>query len=545
MTIIEAIDKISENEKNSHLSENFYAKVKDEIEYLQNRLSMTKDEVVLLCAYIEIDKRGMDLCDFLGIRNTTFHMKIAAFKSMLIRRYLYIDDDSIDGIREPINSGAVINEEAMQSLLNDTPYEMMSMTGLDIYGFAAYAEQLLKNEKRKYSTYDETVNDIASLCASNPNLAISKSLANILKEDEILAFVAGLTLFINEGSTTFYPGNLSKYRDTNKPEKTFIEEIYNESSNLFKLGLICKAGNGQFKDPKMITFTDKAIDDFLPELKEKFKRSDNKSEFDQIIPYSSFKEKSLIYGEEKEQVETLFELLSEKKFAQIQERLKAENFRNGFACLFYGQPGTGKTETVFQLARKTQRDVFQINVSKVKTKWYGESESNLKRLFDDYKVYCSKFKKVPILLFNEADAIFGIRSGGEVDSATKSDCAIQNILLEEMENLEGILIATTNLTESFDSAFERRFIYKIKFNKPTLEARKSIWLTMIPKMQMADAELLAKNFDFSGGQIENIARKMTVENILKGTDDFSYAHIALACSQECISDNQDMKKIGF
>lgn len=83
--------------------------------------------------------------------------------------------------------------------------------------------------------------------------------------------------------------------------------------------------------------------------------------------------------------------------------------RKGFACLFYGSPGTGKTETAYQIARKTGRDIMIVNVSEIKSCWVGESEKNIKALFDRYREYVRSYEVAPILLFNEADAIIGIR----------------------------------------------------------------------------------------------------------------------------------------
>ena len=135
--------------------------------------------------------------------------------------------------------------------------------------------------------------------------------------------------------------------------------------------------------------------------------------------------------------------------------------RKGFACLFYGAPGTGKTETVLQLARKTGRALMQVNISTIKDKYVGESEKNIKNLFDRYRQLVESEPIAPILFFNEADAIFNKRSENTERADDKMENARQNIFLQGMETLEGILIATTNLTSNLDSAFERRFIYKV------------------------------------------------------------------------------------
>jgi SpoVK/Ycf46/Vps4 family AAA+-type ATPase len=119
---------------------------------------------------------------------------------------------------------------------------------------------------------------------------------------------------------------------------------------------------------------------------------------------------------------------------------------------------------------------------------------------------------------------------------------IQNILLQAMENLSGIMIATTNLTNNMDSAFERRFLYKICFEKPTIETRAHIWQSMLPNLSSEEANNLAKEYDFSGGQIENIARKQIVDSILYGQQQ-DIASVKLYCENENIKNFKN--NIGF
>lgn len=224
--------------------------------------------------------------------------------------------------------------------------------------------------------------------------------------------------------------------------------------------------------------------------------------------------------------------------------MKESGFRCGFACLFYGEPGTGKTETVLQLARQTGRDILQVNVSQIKSMWVGESEKNIKQLFDNYRAKVKDSKIAPILLFNEADAIINKRQEGAERAVDKMENSIQNIILQEMETLDGILIATTNLAQNMDKAFERRFLYKIKFEKPTIEARMNMWHEMIPTLNDEDSRALASNYDFSGGQIENIARHYTIGKILHGES----ANVVEVLSEYCDSERLETKekrRIGF
>jgi SpoVK/Ycf46/Vps4 family AAA+-type ATPase len=237
--------------------------------------------------------------------------------------------------------------------------------------------------------------------------------------------------------------------------------------------------------------------------------------------------------------------LREENFSRVQKRLADGGLRKGFACLFSGDPGTGKTETVYQIARETGRGIIPVDIANTKSMWFGESEKKIKEVFIRYHAAVKHSSIVPILLFNEADAIIGKRQNlGETKNGPgQTENAIQNIILQEIENLNGILIATTNLMQNMDKAFERRFLYKIEFEKPELDARKSIWQTMIPDLPPEDIETLAVRFDFSGGQIENVARRRMVAGVLYGSP-LSLDTLIGYCKEE-LTENTKTIRIGF
>ena len=187
---------------------------------------------------------------------------------------------------------------------------------------------------------------------------------------------------------------------------------------------------------------------------------------------------------EEDQIAQLTSLLSPENLSGIQHRLEEEGMRKGVACLFYGAPGTGKTETVLQIARRTGRNIMQIDIAGLRDKYVGESEKNIKSIFTRYKRLCKNSDILPILFFNEADGILTKRTSltSSNPSIEKMENAIQNIILQEMENLEGILIATTNLTCNLDTAFERRFLFKIEFKKPETEVKAKIWKSMLRRV---------------------------------------------------------------
>jgi SpoVK/Ycf46/Vps4 family AAA+-type ATPase len=155
-----------------------------------------------------------------------------------------------------------------------------------------------------------------------------------------------------------------------------------------------------------------------------------------------------------------------------------------------------------------------VEISKIQSKWVGESEKNLSRVFDEYRRCRKAYSLDPILLFNEADAILGKRTSVK-SSVDKSYNAIQNILLQELEDFEGIFMATTNLADQLDAAFDRRFLYKVSFSQPELHVRKKILEQVFPGCQPGVLENLVNQYPLTGGQIMNVKKKLTIQLLLQ------------------------------
>jgi SpoVK/Ycf46/Vps4 family AAA+-type ATPase len=211
--------------------------------------------------------------------------------------------------------------------------------------------------------------------------------------------------------------------------------------------------------------------------------------------------------------ETLDELLKQVD-KNVVTRLKEwgiKDKRKGIDAriIFYGGAGTGKTITALAIAKSLKKRIISFDCSKILSMYVGESEKNVRKIFDSYKELCTKTKSEPILLLNEADQFLSNRVTGTSSGSDKMHNQMQNIFLEQIERFDGILIATTNLLESIDKAFSRRFNYKIEFTKPTLEQRVELWKKMLPESLPLedgfDIEKLAKH-ELTGGQIEMIIK---------------------------------------
>jgi len=390
--------------------------------------------------------------------------------------------------------------------------------------------------------YDLFYEEIKLLFHDNQELDFVKKIKSLKLEfiDEVILthFCRHLALHdteaIPEDSITFL------IEDTFK-SKELSRSLKNGKYVLMKKKLIEYNYDDGFEDKDWFRLTEKAKKTLLKGFNLKMSKQGVRD----FILSKSIEEKKLFYeGETISQIGELKGLLNEENFKNIKERMKAQKMRCGFACIFYGSPGTGKTETALQLARMTGRDIMQVNISAVKSCWVGESEKNIKAIFDRYREQSKKAKLAPILLFNEADAVIGKRKEGAERAVDKMENSIQNIILQEMETLDGIMIATTNLEQNLDKAFERRFLYKVKFNKPSASARANIWRSMIPALSDNESLALAERYDFSGGQIENIARHYAIDNVLHGDDENRLERLFNYSDNERF-ENKEQRKIGF
>ena len=180
----------------------------------------------------------------------------------------------------------------------------------------------------------------------------------------------------------------------------------------------------------------------------------------------------------------------------------------GYRALFYGPPGTGKTLTATLLGKHTGRDVYRIDLSRVVSKYIGETEKNLSRLFDKAE------DKDWILFFDEADALFGKRTDIR-DAHDKYANQEVAYLLQRIEGYNGLVILATNQRANIDDAFIRRFQTIIHFPIPRPEERQAIWQrTFPPQIQLADDvdwQQVALRYELTGASILNVAHYCAIE----------------------------------
>ena len=550
-TLITALDRVLDLAKHSELSEEFWESVETPINFLTKELELTRMQVVFLAMLIESGEpmSWRKFGQYLGCSRLSMMVHTEELDELVAKRWLV--RKAAREMGGGMYEGFALEKGVVTALRHNEKFVPEKIDGLGEQELIDRMESRVeKNMHDRGVEFKDDEEWMLRLCEANPHLPLCHEVLQLddIHEQSLLLMIVidyaqwadsdgeGLTMDTIED---IYPEDFECYN---------MRQLLRDGSHeLMRRGLIEHKCEDGVANTERYMLTKKAKEDLLSAYKPRCSkvrtpRKDNRF----LKSFVSIKEKSLFFNDsEQTQIERLTSLLSQDNLPDIQKRLEEQGMRKGFACLFYGGPGTGKTETVLQIARKTGRDIMQIDIAGLRDKWVGESEKNIKAVFANYREICKNAEVMPILFFNEADGIFGKRTQNIERSVEKMDNAMQNIILQEVEDLEGILIATTNLTQNLDSAFERRFLFKVEFHKPDTEVKAKIWSSMLSNISEKDAQTLASKFDFSGGQIENIARKRTIDYILNG----EYADIEAIedyCRNELLEDKRARKPVvGF
>ncbi len=215
--------------------------------------------------------------------------------------------------------------------------------------------------------------------------------------------------------------------------------------------------------------------------------------------------------------------------------------------IFYGAAGTGKTLTALALAKSLKKPVLSFDCSKILSMYVGESEKNVRTIFESYKELSETSGQSPILLLDEADQFLSTRTTNS-SGADKMHNQMQNIFLEQIEKFDGILIATTNLLETIDTAFSRRFNYKIEFKKPTFEERLRLWEKLLPKNAPFERDFSLKKlaeFSLTGGQIALVIKNTAYNIASLPKPEFSTQSFIDEIRRELNSNFDGTREMGF
>lgn len=546
LKILKSIGKVYEESKQCKLDTAFFKTIDHELTFLSAYFNTSKTQSFFIAIVFALNYKGdtVDLNDLINYFDCN-PMKILEYSddfNFLQSSNIFTKQKSNHRIKlAAVNDQFTINVKISEAIL-----ENRSMPNIDNEKVSDIYDLLEKLDDLMEQRYDDEISTpqlfikFRKLFNSNLQFPLIEKIHSLklYTEDQFL-FIIVIWKTLSGDRTIDANSLLERIFSKSTKRVKYLQDLLNGNNKLVQKQLLDLEESNFLNDTEIVISDQSA--DMLRAIGFNLKIKKNKSE--NTLSYEDIPEKKLIFGEqEMEQIAMLQQLLMPSKLNETQARLMEKNLPKGITVLLHGHPGTGKTELVKQLAKITQRQIMKVEISQSKSMWFGESEKLIKKIFTDYKRFAKDVEDTPILLFNEADAILSKRIEVGSSGVSKTENAIQNILLEEIENFEGILIATTNLTKNLDHAFERRFLFKIKFDKPEVKTRARIWQIKLPMLTIEQCELIAMSFDLSGGQIENIVRKSEIHEIING-EKVHFESIFGFCASESLQ--ADIKRIGF
>lgn len=544
MNLTEHIEKIAQKTDDSKMIAITKSLMSD-IRPVMKFLNCTKEQALMfaLIFFHTLETGDADLSDLARHLQVPV-MRMLKYKKdldQLIKKRLIRQQENMGPLRKTNSVSYYVHSQVIDSILRK---KLMFNVGKisNNYDFIIRIVEEMESSADDVGGFVNLEADFLELCRENKDLFTANKLlkSRDFPVHEKLVLVQ-ITFKLMEGEEEVSVSDACSFLEGNKSFQLKVRRAFiNGKSRLFVRGLI-ESRPGMFRNENELTITDKGLEYLLGNESEQFalrsKRIKNEIQPGKI----SLVELFLNTGEAK-QMKTLEELFDLKKFEEVTGRMKKKKMKAGIPVLLYGSPGTGKTESVYQLARKTGRSIIPVEISQTKSMWFGESEKMIKDVFEKYKYISQNNKVCPILLFNEADGIFSRRTTKLDAPVSQTLNAIQNIILQEMEDFEGIMVATTNLTDNLDKAFDRRFLYKVKFEIPDKTTRNKIMHNKLPFLTPKAIGQLCEQFSLTGGQMANIAKKCNIHELLKGKLP-SPGEIEDLCREEL--GLQDKNKLGF
>ncbi len=523
-----------------------------------------------------------------GLEATSY---IHHIKSLLNLEFIYLTNDALNSeimLLELLNSYVALTPSFLKILENgksdfsmpqisaysdDLSYLKEEFAKIDILKKLAFLRRV---KKENLSVYSETKKNLDSmnecinrrLKMTNQKLGVINFLkTNGLNDDEKIVFLALL-------KEEYYAEN-ERMREMNALLELISEDefskisnkyIFDDKSALIQNGLIdydedflnSFGGVGksffipspvlsQIIHPKKSA---KMPIDSLLKNQEIFELVDKKIDLKNII----------LPTQTQERLNLLIQQLDSKVINLLKQWGIKDNRRGIDAkIIFYGHSGTGKTITAYALGNALKKPILSLDCSKILSMYVGESEKNVRKIFDTFNNITRDLNKDAILLLDEADQFLGQRStmGSSVDKMYNQ---MQNIFLEQIEKFDGILIATTNLIDNIDAAFSRRFNYKIEFLKPDFAQRVRIWNKLLPRKSSSissrknasvaiyeggfDIKKLAK-YALTGGQIKIVIKNTAYKVATKPKPIFCESDFTNEIKKELESSFENDKSMGF
>ncbi len=549
--VIKCIDLISQKGLKSKFSDQFQKSVSQESQVVCKYLGIQSERQSILWSILlsmSLQKNSsIDLDDVSSFLNTSI-LKVFLYQKdfdELVKRKLLRRQKPSRRRRntESLNYlNLFVPNNIIYSVVNGEPLPKRCKSDLNIYDILDMVFTHFNEKDDGFIDYDELCSEIVGLLNENKNIPFIRQILNYkLPTLEQIILLVVCQQFTAGNTSVELVGLLKTIISETQRQLQIRKEWIGGRTKLQSLNLVDLESESSFRSDKNIVLASKGRELFGEDQhlfieQEVTKHSD-------IILSTSIIEKQLFFNEkEQKSLEFLTDLLKPDNYNSVVNRMKDLGMKPGFTVLFHGSPGTGKTETVNQISRMTGRDIKRVEISETKSKWYGDTEKIIKKLFTSYEKLKLNSEITPILLFNEVDGILKKRQDGNSE-ISNIESTVVTILLQEFENFEGIMFCTANNT-NFDRSFDRRFLHKILFQKPDPTVLSKIWTNRVPILTEKQAMYLADRFDFSGGQIDNICKKIVMKQVLTGITP-TLLEIEEFCQEESMDKTVEKRRIGY
>lgn len=543
---IEYLNQIFENSKNSKLDYSGKVDIDPAIRYIAELFNTTH---IQSCLFAIIFNFQMDdteigferLLKFLGLGMTDYFDLKSDVKLLIDKRLIILKRDN--NTKNLYNSSFTINQKVLDALFENKSIEDgLSESEVTYVLFCSHISRVIRqNSMRRLSIYElvELVTDIEN---RNQNLTAIKLLKELRIEIEERIILYSLSESLTGDNESMV--NLS----------SMIKQIFGTESYMSILSsFMTREQDLQLKE--LVEIESKGcVEDALIGLTTKGKTillGDSATFYNiqvstkhNLIRCESIVEKQLFFNEKlKSEIDFFKSSIRPENLLKLKEKLLESKIKKSIVTIFDGLPGSGKTESCYQIAKELGYDLFVLDFTQMKSAYYSESQKLVREAFDEYREVCKTNVRPVILLINECDGLLHQRiSSSDSHSSDQTENEIQTILLEEFEKSNDVIILTTNIIDNIDNAFYRRFLFKIRFDNPDKKVIKQIYQSKLPWLQDDEFEKLS-TIELSGGEIDNVVTKIVLHEVIH-SEKPSLEIIRDFCRQEKV-EKRKMKKLGF
>ena len=432
INVLKTITTIAKRLENSELKAEIIQELDEELNQLSHYLDTTKQQAMIFAVIfaIQIKVYSIELriiVNFLDINYIDSLNFKPDFDILIDKNLIEIEYERRKKMKKSNfgKSSFIINSEVSDFIYANEPILMSEKESLDIYSFVNKVSGLIDKRLEESIDTSDLFDAVEELELINHHLTpLWKYNRELDVQDRTLIYE------IIDDHIKGYPSSLDKtlkdIYDNNRKRLMKARELFEKTNKLFDLELITLS-DSKYANDANLNLTNTAIELFMQEDAALFMKQ---KKYKNALLNENIVSKELFYeGKLEEEINFLKDSLQNDNFQKLQSRMSEMSLSKGVACIFYGSPGTGKTETAYQIAKSTGRDIMLVDISQTKSMWFGESEKRIKDIFDSYRRVTKSVDKLPILLFNEADAILNQRKENTHSNTSGTENAIQNILL--------------------------------------------------------------------------------------------------------------------